>query len=81
MEPKTKGQQYESVAFNFCKASTIILITGKYALPVAAGAASILYLMAWLNGQRDTRCILGRPLVVSAFWGIVAAIWIYLRLR
>lgn len=72
--PRTKGDELEALAFNFCKAATIILLTGKFALPVAAGAASGLYLAAHLKGKRDTRCLLRFPLLISAFWAVVAGL-------
>jgi hypothetical protein len=52
--PKSKGEIYEGIAFTFCKAATIILLTQKLALPVAAGAAAVFYL--WPTGTaRRTR--------------------------
>ena len=78
---KTRGEVYESVAFTFCKAATIILIAQRFALPVAAGAASVLYLLAYVNGKRDTRCVLRIPLLISAFWGAVSIVSLVLILR
>jgi hypothetical protein len=79
--PKSKGEIYEGIAFTFCKAATIILLTQKLALPVAAGAAAVFYLLADRHGQKDTRCILKRPLLIAAFWGAVCMAWLYLTLR
>jgi hypothetical protein len=71
---KTKGEVYEGIAFTFCKAATIILLTQKFALPVAAGLAAVFYVLADLHGKKDTRCILKIPLLIAAFWGAVAVI-------
>jgi hypothetical protein len=82
--PKTKGQMYEGIAFNFCKAATILLITlpfQKFALPLVAGAAAIFYLLAHFHGQRETRCILKMPLLIAVFWGSISIVSFYLFLR
>lgn len=77
-EPKTKGEIYEGIAFTFCKAATIILFTQRFALPVAAGAAAVFYLLADAHGKKDTRCILKRPRLIAAFWGTVCVASLYL---
>jgi hypothetical protein len=69
-----KGEQYEKIAFNFCKIATVVLIFGRWALPVAAGAAAILYLLAHFHGKRDTRCILKKPIIIGVFWSVVAVL-------
>ena len=76
-----KAARYEKLAFNFCKAATIILLTGKFALPVASGAAAVLFFLAHRNGARETRCILGKPLVVASFWAIVCVVSLFFILR
>ena len=79
---KTPGEVYEGIAFSFCKAATVALLFGKFALPVAAIACSVLYVMAHIKGKKETRCVLGPPLVVAAFWVVVAAgwgVWTYAR--
>ncbi len=73
---KTTGEVYEGIAFTFCKAATVALICGRYALPVAAAAAAAYYVLAWRHGQRTTRCILRYPLVIVAFWLTVLAFWL-----
>jgi hypothetical protein len=78
---KTKGEVYEGIAFTFCKAATIILLTQKFALPVAAGLAAVFYVLADLHGKKDTRCILKIPLLIAAFWGAVAAVSLLAILR
>jgi hypothetical protein len=50
--PLTAGERYEKLAFTFCRAATIILLTQKFALIVAAGATSGLYLAAYFKGKK-----------------------------
>lgn len=71
---KTRGEVYEGIAFTFCKAATIILFTGPFALPIASGAAAVFYLLAHRAGKHDTRCILRRPLLIAVFWGITSVL-------
>jgi hypothetical protein len=78
---KTRGEVYESIAFTFCKAATIILFTGPFALPVASGAAAIFYILAYRAGKNDTRCILKKPLLIAAFWGCISIISLAVILR
>jgi hypothetical protein len=71
------GEKLEKIAFQFCKIATVALLCGRFTLPVAATFASGLYLAAHIQGKRDTRCILRYPLLIAAFWGIVAvAAWV-----
>lgn len=79
MEP-SRADRYERLAFTFCKAATIILLTGKYALPVAAGATVLFYALAWKEGRRETRCWLGPAPTVIAFWLLVLLLW-WIRTR
>jgi hypothetical protein len=69
------GQRYEKLAFTFCKAATVCLLCGRYALPVAASLAAVFYVAAWRRGVRETRCILRYPLLIAAFWITVVGIW------
>lgn len=78
---RSKAERYEGTAFTFCKAATIILLTQKFALPVAAGAAAIFYVLAYRHGARESRCILKWPLLIAAFWGTIAAASLYLMAR
>jgi len=78
---KTKGEVYEGIAFTFCKAATIVLIAQKWALPVAAGAASVFFILAVWHGQKETRCVLRVPLLIATFWGAVCAVSLYGLLR
>ena len=75
-----KGESAEKLAFNFCKAATLMLLTiplGKFALPFVAGVAGVLFFVAHFGGNKSTRCILQKPLYVGAFWAIVAAISLF----
>ena len=78
---KTAGEHLEGIAFTFCKAATVILFTGRFALPVAAGLASVLYAAAHLKGKHDTRCILRKPLLICGFWGTISLVSLTLILR
>ena len=78
---KTKGEVYEGIAFTFCKAATIILLTQRFALPVAAGAAAVFYILADVHGKKDTRCILRVPRIIAAFWGAICLGSLYVILR
>ncbi|MCC7494172.1 MAG: hypothetical protein IT204_17565 [Fimbriimonadaceae bacterium] len=73
----SRGRTYEGLAFTFCKAATVCLLCGRYALPVAAGAAAVLYVVAWRHGQRTTRCFARHPLAIAAFWLTVVLAWSY----
>ena len=78
---KTPGEVYEGIAFTFCKAATLILLTGRFALPVAAGATAVFYILAYRAGKSDTRCILKKPLLIAALWTIVSLVSLFLILR
>lgn len=77
---KTRGQVFEGLAFTFCKAATIIALTGKFALPAAAGAAAVFFLLADINGQKETRCFLMKPRLIAALWGVVAVVSLWWKL-
>lgn len=77
---KTLGEKFEGIAFTFCKAATIILLTQKYALPIASGAAALFYAMAYTNGKKDTCCWLKWPPLIIGFWATVSvasSYWIF----
>jgi hypothetical protein len=74
-EPKrSSGEKIEKIAFQFCKIATVALILGRFTLAVASTLAAVLFLSAWLKGKKDTRCWARYPLLLSAFWSIVAII-------
>ena len=75
---KTQGEKFESLAFTFCKAATIILLTQKFALPVASGAAAMFYALAFVSGKTDTKCWFLFPPAIAGFWSIVCIISTYL---
>lgn len=73
-EREDKGAQLEKLAFNFCKAATIMLLTlplGRFAFPFVAGIAALFFALAHVYGQKETRCMVQKPLVVAAFWSFV----------
>ncbi|MGD9683859.1 MAG: hypothetical protein AB7W16_22050 [Candidatus Obscuribacterales bacterium] len=72
------GEKFEGLAFTFCKAATIILLTQKYALPVAAGLAAVFYMLAYASGKKDTRCFMVWPPLIAGIWATVAAVSTYL---
>lgn len=74
---KTRGEVFEKIAFNFCKAATLVLLTGRFALPVAAALAAIFFVLAHCNGQSESRCILKKPLLIAAFWIAVCGFWLW----
>ena len=78
---KSRGEVYEGLAFTFCKAAVIILFTQRFALPVAAGAAAVFYVLAYRDGRRTTRCVGRAPLAIAGFWSIVSAISLYVTIR
>lgn len=75
--PKTKGEALEHLAFTFCKIATLCLLTGRFALPIAAFGAALFFALAHFQGHRETRCLGKHPLGISAFWILVLAIWIW----
>jgi hypothetical protein len=75
---KTAGEKFEGIAFTFCKAATIILLTQKFALPVASGAAAMFYILAYAFGKKDTCCWLKWPPLIAGFWGGICIVSTYL---
>ena len=74
----------EGIAFTFCKAGTIMLLAlplRKFALPSVAGLTATLFIIAAVLGQKESRCVLRKPLIIAAFWGAVCAASLYLTLR
>ena len=78
---KSRGEVYEGIAFTFCKAATIILLTQKFALPVAAGMAALFYVLAEVHGKHDTRCLARSPVLIATFWGAVCLVSLFAILR
>jgi len=78
---KTPAEKLESTAFTFCKIATVCAIAGRFALPIAALAAAVLYVAAFLKGKQDTRCILRWPLLIAGFWVFIAGLWLFVNLK
>ena len=81
---KTRGEVYEGIAFNFCKAATILLVSAplqRFALPTVAAIAAGFYLLAHFYGQTETRCILKKPLLIAGFWGAISLTSFYFILK
>ncbi len=74
---KTKGEALERLAFTFCKIATLCLLTGPYALPVAASGAALFFALAHFQGHTQTRCLGKHPLLIAAFWIAVVGIWVW----
>lgn len=74
---KTPAQKLEGIAFTFCKCATVALICGRFALPIAATLCAVFYILAYFKGEKETRCILGPPLMVSCFWVLVTGGWVW----
>jgi hypothetical protein len=79
--PKSKGEIYEGIAFQFCKVATVALIAGRYVLPLASGLCACFYVLAFINGQRVSRCVLKYPLLVAGFYGAICcgSVWWIVR--
>ena len=73
---KSSADQLEGIAFQFCKVATVALLCGRFTLPVAALLCAVLYVVAFVKGKRDSRCVLRYPLLIAGFWGLIAAVWI-----
>jgi hypothetical protein len=78
---KTAGEKLEGIAFTFCKAGTLVLITGRFALPIISGIAAVLFAAAYLKGKKDTRCVLKYPILLAVLWGVVSCIAWFAILR
>jgi len=80
---KTRGEVFEGIAFQFCKVATVSLLAGRFVLPVASGLCAAFYVMAFVKGKKDTRCVLKYPLLIAAFWGVISvgSLWLILQKR
>lgn len=76
---KSPADKLEGIAFSLCKAATVALFFGRYALPVAALLCAGFFLAAWFKGKRDSDCVLRYPLLISGFWIVVFLIWVLIR--
>ena len=73
MKNPERGAELEGYAFTFCKAAFLALLFSKYTLLVTAGAAVVLYVLAYLYGVREWRCFVKPPWVVIFFAIVLAA--------
>lgn len=83
--PKTRAEKCECIAFTFCRAATILLVIhmlqlSRFALPIVAGVTTLLYIAAYIAGQKSSRCILGKPIIIATFWGVVSLLSLYFLL-
>jgi hypothetical protein len=73
----TRPQKYEKLAFTFCRLGTTGLIAWALGPPlfvlIVAVIAIGLYLKSISLGVSWTKCLLRKPSLVVAFWGVVAA--------
>ena len=76
-QPPTRGESFEKAAFGFCKIALFCLLTGRFALPLAATGAALFFGLAVWNGKRDTRCWAKHPLGIAAFWLGVTCVWLW----
>lgn len=67
------------LAFAWCKVATPCLLLGRFALPVAALLSSALFVWAYVQGKRDTKCALKYPLFAASFWIIIFLLWLFLE--
>ncbi len=70
------AEKYERLAFTFCKMGTVGLMAWALTPPVfvllVALAAIGLYGKALTLGLIRSRCFLRKPLLIMAFWSVVA---------
>lgn len=75
------GDKFEGIAFTFCKAAFIVLLTQRFALPITSGLAGVFYVLAYVNGKTETRCWAMNPPLIAGFWFIVCIISTYLTVH
>ena len=75
--PLTRPEKYERLAFTFCRLGTTGLMAWALGPPlfvlIVAVAAIALYLKSISLGVSWTKCLLRKPSLVVAFWGVIAA--------
>jgi len=79
----TPGEQWEGVAFTFCKAATLVLLFQlvlgpRFVLPAVCLGTAVLYVTAFSKGCTSTRCVLKHPALIVGFYAAVAAgsLWV-----
>jgi hypothetical protein len=82
----TPAEKYERLAFTFCKMGTVGLMAWILTPPlfvlVVAVVAVALYARAFTLGLVRSRCVLRKPLLIMAFWSVVAVAdvaWLLVR--
>lgn len=78
---KSAAQKLEGIAFTFCKCATVALLLGPWVLPGAAFLTALFYVLAYIKGQRDSRCVLHWPLLIAGFWVFVGSVALVLKLH
>jgi hypothetical protein len=72
----TRAEKYEKLAFTFCKMGTVGLMCWLLTPPIfvllVALIALGLYGYSFMLGIRRSRCFLRKPLLIMAFWVVVA---------
>jgi hypothetical protein len=80
---QTPGEQWEGMAFTFCKAATLVLLFQlvlgpRFVLPAVCLGTALLYVTAFSQGCTATRCLLRHPLLIVGFYAGVAALALWL---
>jgi len=83
--PVTPQEKWERIAFTFCRMGTTGLIVWAlspaiFILLVSIASVAFYGRAVWVGVSR-TRCLLRRPTLVIAFWGVIGAAdaaWIFL---
>ena len=83
--PVTPQEKWERIAFTFCRMGTTGLIAWAlspaiFVLLVSIASVAFYGRAVWVGVSR-TRCLLRRPTLVIAFWGVIGAAdaaWIFL---
>lgn len=74
--PLSRPQKYEKLALTFCRLGTTGLIAWVLGPPlfvlIVAMIAIGLYLRSMSLGVSWTKCLLRKPSLVVAFWGVIA---------
>jgi hypothetical protein len=73
----TRPEKYEKLAFTFCRLGTTGLIAWALGPPlfvlIVAVVAIVLYVKSISLGVSWTKCLLRKPSLVVAFWGVIGA--------
>ena len=75
--PKSRGEIFEGIAFQFCKVATVALLAGRFVLPVSSALCAGFFVAAYLSGKRDTRCWFKHPLLAAGFFALICGGWFW----